>query len=131
MITHKGSEDTAEELWSADCPASNALPFLSESNGWPPYLRALVEQTPDNRCVDWKLMWRNPQPKWSSPLHRVLQLGDSAHAFLPTSGSGAVQAIEDGFSLAACLSLSGKADVPLGVRVHNKLRCCIVFSGYI
>lgn len=67
-------------------------------------------------------MWRNPQPKWTSPKGRVVQIGDSAHAFLPTSGSGATMALEDAFSLATCLELSGKANAPLGTKVHNILR---------
>ena len=68
-------------------------------------------------------MWRDPQPKWTSPGGRVLQLGDAAHTFLPSSGNGGTQAIEDAVSLAACISKAGsKQNVPDATRVHNLLR---------
>ena len=122
MMTHKDVDKSATEAWSADCPASDALPFVPESAGWPAYVRGLIKQTPDNRCVNWSLMWRSPQPQWTSPKGRVVQIGDACHPFIPTSGSGAVMAMEDGYSLAACLQLGGKERIPLAVRVHNKLR---------
>jgi hypothetical protein len=49
-------------------------------------------------------------------------LGDAAHSFLPTSGNGAVQAIEDGVNLGECLRIGGKENLEWGVKVHNKLR---------
>lgn len=67
-------------------------------------------------------MWRDPQDKWVSPRGRVVQIGDAAHSFLPTSGAGGTMAMEDAFSLASCLQLAGKNNVPLALRVHNKLR---------
>lgn len=67
-------------------------------------------------------MFRNPKPNWVSPHGYVVQLGDAAHTFLPSSGNGATQAMEDGTSLASCLHLAGKAQVPLAARVYNKLR---------
>lgn len=82
----------------------------------------LIKATPDNTVLDWKLMWRNPQPQWTSPLGRVVQIGDAAHPFLPTSASGGTMAMEDAFSLAACLQVAGKEDVGLAAKVHNKLR---------
>lgn len=78
--------------------------------------------TPPKTIVDYKIMWRNPNPTWSSPNGLVLQLGDSAHSFLPTSANGATQAMEDGISIAACLRLAGKANVALATRVHTRLR---------
>lgn len=74
-------------------------------------------------------MWRDPQPQWHSPGGPVVQVGDSAHTFLPASGNGGTQAMEDGVSLAACLQIGGKSNIPIAVRVHNKLRfervaCC-------
>ena len=85
-------------------------------------MRDLVEVCPEDALFDWKLMFRNPKPNWLSPYGYVVQLGDAAHAFLPSSGNGGTQAMEDGVSLAACLQLAGKAQVPLAAKVHNKLR---------
>lgn len=67
-------------------------------------------------------MWRDPNTKWASDGGLILQLGDSAHSFLPTSANGATQAMEDGISIAACLRLAGKHNVPLATRVHTQLR---------
>ena len=79
--------------------------------------------TPPDQLVDWKLMWRDPQPKAVSPGGRVVQLGDAAHTFLPTSGNGGTQAIEDAVSLAACLHKAGTKDkIPDATRVHELLR---------
>lgn len=74
-------------------------------------------------------MWRDPQPTWTSPKGRVVQLGDAAHTFVPSSGNGGTQAIEDAVVLATCLQVGGKENVERAVRVHNKLRfervsCC-------
>ena len=73
-------------------------------------------------------MWRDPQPQWASQGGRIVQLGDAAHPFLPTSLSGGTMAMEDAYSLAACLSIGGKGDVPLATKVHNKLRYVYLFS---
>ena len=90
--------------------------------GWDPLVTELIKATPNNQVLDWKLMWRNPQPQWASKGGRVVQLGDAAHPFLPTSFSGGTMAMEDAYSLATCLALGGKRDVPLATKVHNKLR---------
>jgi 2-polyprenyl-6-methoxyphenol hydroxylase-like FAD-dependent oxidoreductase len=83
---------------------------------------ALIKQTPDKHIIDWKLMWRNANPKWTSPGNLIIQIGDAAHSFLPTSANGATQAVEDGISLASCLHLAGKENITLATRVHNHLR---------
>jgi 2-polyprenyl-6-methoxyphenol hydroxylase-like FAD-dependent oxidoreductase len=82
----------------------------------------LIKATPNHTVLDWKLMWRNPQPRWTSPGGRVVQIGDAAHPFLPTSASGGTMAMEDAYSLAACLHIAGKKDVSLATKVHNHLR---------
>ncbi|RYP83146.1 hypothetical protein DL769_001452 [Monosporascus sp. CRB-8-3] len=118
MLTHK-DDGGAEEDWAKPANPKNALPYVE---GWAPWFKELINVTPENSVVDFKLMWRNPREKWVSPRARVIQIGDSAHTFLPTSASGATMALEDAFSLAALLQLSGKDDVPLALRVQNKLR---------
>lgn len=73
--------------------------------------------------MDFKVMWRDPQPTWTSPGGRIIQVGDAAHTLLPSSGNGATQAIEDAVSLAACISMAGaKQNLPDAARVHNLLR---------
>ena len=108
----------AKENWDKTVPTDKALQYRED---WDAFLVELVKETPNNRCTDWKLLWRNPQQKWTSPGARVVQLGDAAHS-LPTSGSGAAIAMEDAYSLATCLQLGRKSGISLAVRVHNHLR---------
>jgi 2-polyprenyl-6-methoxyphenol hydroxylase-like FAD-dependent oxidoreductase len=82
----------------------------------------LINATPNRTVVKWKIMWRDPVPQWASPEGRVIQIGDAAHSFIPTSASGATMALEDAYSLAACLQLGGRENVGLAVKVHNELR---------
>ena len=90
--------------------------------GWDEALLRVMKQTPPKSVVDYKIMWRDPNTKWASDGGLILQLGDSAHSFLPTSANGATQAMEDGISIAACLRLAGKHNIPLATRVHTQLR---------
>ncbi|USP80377.1 UbiH, 2-polyprenyl-6-methoxyphenol hydroxylase and related FAD-dependent oxidoreductase [Curvularia clavata] len=134
-MTHKDSGN-AEENWAQNAPVENALPYVRD---WAPFYSELIKATPGGKAIDWKLMWRNPQPKMVSPQGRVAQMGDAAHAFLPTSGSGAAMAMEDGFTLAACLHIASqrgrhKGDIPLACRVYNLLRfervACAQLQGF-
>lgn len=95
---------------------------LKYVQGWVPWLNELIKNTPDMGAIDYKLLWRDPSPTWASKHARVVQIGDAAHAFLPTSAAGATMAMEDGFSLATCLQLGGKSNVALAVKIHNELR---------
>ncbi|RDW93099.1 uncharacterized protein DSM5745_00421 [Aspergillus mulundensis] len=118
---NKEQEDnsTATEDWVKDTSIEKALEAVE---GWEPYVTELIKATPNRTVLDWKLMWRDPQPKWVSDGGRVVQIGDAAHPFLPTSASGGTMAMEDAFSLAACLSIAGKKDIPIATKVHNHLR---------
>ena len=53
----------------------------------------------------------------------MIVLGDAAHPFLPHSGQGTNQGIEDAAVLAVALQVAGKSDTPLALRVTEKLRC--------
>ena len=89
---------------------------------WAPIFKELVKCTPPNTIVNFELLWRNPQPSWCSPGARVVQIGDSAHSYLPASSNGATQAIEDAVSLASCLQIGGRDNVPQSVRAHIRMR---------
>lgn len=80
-----------------------------------------LKQTP-SKVVDWNLRWCDGAYQWASDGRLLIRLGDAAHAFFPTAGNGAVQAIEDGISLAECLRFGGKDNVQWATKVHNKLR---------
>ncbi|RSL61468.1 hypothetical protein CEP54_006271 [Fusarium duplospermum] len=118
MLTHK-DEDPNGENRAPEVDPKKALQYVE---GWVPWISELIKTTPEMGAVDYKILWRNPSPIWASPHARVLQIGDAAHAFLPTSASGATMAMEDAFSLATCLQLGGKGNLPLAVKVHTTLR---------
>lgn len=113
----------AEENWSTRLNASDALWFLQQTGlEWDKRVSAVIERTPKNTVVDYKITWRDPDPVWTSQGGRIIKIGDAAHSFIPNSTNGATQAMEDGVSLAACLRLSGKANIALATRIHTKLR---------
>ncbi|KAJ0304936.1 hypothetical protein COL5a_004422 [Colletotrichum fioriniae] len=117
-LTHR-DEGAAVEDWNRIADSTGAFKYVE---GWAPIVHEVIKSTPNNQATDWKLRFRDPQPKWVSDGGRVAQCGDSAHSFLPSSGFGATTALEDAFSLAACLKMSGKESAALGTKVHNKLR---------
>ena len=115
-------DGTAAESWSRFLDADDVLKTLDKEDEWDQIFIEVIKQTPPKSIVDYKIMWRDPNTKWASDGGLVLQLGDSAHSFLPTSANGATQAMEDGISIAACLKLAGKQNIPLATRVHTHLR---------
>ncbi|RGP78644.1 FAD nad p-binding domain-containing [Fusarium longipes] len=119
LLTRREESSVAKEDWVTTTSIDKALEAVE---GWEPFVTELIKATPNHSVLDWKLMWRNPQPKWTSPGGRVVQIGDAAHPFLPTSASGGTMAMEDGHTLAACLAIAGKKDVSLATKVHNHLR---------
>ncbi|KAK0742685.1 hypothetical protein B0T18DRAFT_447600 [Schizothecium vesticola] len=116
-----GSE---KESWNHTIDAAEVLENMDKGVGpapWSPMFKELIKLTPPNTIVNFELFWRNPQPKWASPGGRVVNIGDAAHSFLPASGNGATQAIEDAVSLATCLQL-GRDNIPEAVRAHVRMR---------
>jgi hypothetical protein len=111
-------------------PPTDPKEALKYVEGWTPWLIELIKTTPEMGAVDYKILWRDPDPRWASEHCRIVQIGDAAHSFIPTSAAGASMAMEDGYSLASCLQLGGKQNFALAVKVHNKLRyvtkeCCL------
>lgn len=122
VLTHKDSHDI-DESWSFPGKLEEVLEVLK---GWDPTCTAIVEKTPPEVLVDWKLVYRDPLPTWVSGKGRIALLGDAAHPFLPTSAQGATQSMEDGVTLAVCLRKAGRDNVPAAVRAYQDLR--LVFS---
>ncbi|KAI0102832.1 putative monooxygenase [Nemania sp. FL0031] len=102
VCTHKDEQDI-EESWSFEAPLSDARKVLE---GWDPIVQKILDHTP-SPLIDWKLVYRDPLPTWISAKRRIALIGDAAHPFLPTSIQGASQAMEDGATLAVCLSRAG------------------------
>lgn len=94
---------SAAESWGQTAEIEDALIFIARIPDFPEIMNRVIKRTPKDGIIDWKLGWRDPQMTWSSPEGRVIQLGDSAHTFLPSSGNGGTQAVEDAISLTTCL----------------------------
>ncbi|EED21848.1 MAK1-like monooxygenase, putative [Talaromyces stipitatus ATCC 10500] len=117
VLTHRDEADI-DESWSFPGKLEDVYNFLE---GWDPMCKAIVEKTPS--VVDWKLVYRDPLPRWVSDKGRITLLGDSAHPFLPTSTQGATQAMEDGVTIAVCLKRAGSRDrIPAAVRAYQDIR---------
>ncbi|KAJ5777658.1 hypothetical protein N7520_000904 [Penicillium odoratum] len=109
------------ESWSNMVDPETVLQTTATIEGWPEYANRLIQATPKSQIHDFKLMWREPQPCWTSSTGRVIQIGDAAHTFLPSSGNGATQGMEDAISLATCLHIAGKDNVPWATRLLGVL----------
>ncbi|KAH8810961.1 hypothetical protein F5884DRAFT_263140 [Xylogone sp. PMI_703] len=126
MHTH---DESATESWVPDVDPAEVIDVMEKSVPVHPAVAALIRTTPKGSVVNWQLKLRDSHEQWTSPGGRVVQLGDAAHAFLPTSGNGATQAIEDGITLATCLQLAGKSQAANATKVYNKLRFQRVSCG--
>ncbi|PNP74970.1 hypothetical protein FNYG_11694 [Fusarium nygamai] len=118
FVTHKDTY-TVEESWSYPGKVKDMLACVE---GWDPVLRAIFSKIPEDVLVDFKLLWRDPVKKWVSGHGRVVIIGDACHPHLPTSASGAAQALEDAAAFAALVEKAGKAKLPTALKAFQKLR---------
>ncbi|BGP25865.1 hypothetical protein JCM10295v2_004805 [Rhodotorula toruloides] len=114
LLTHLDKADV-EESWMYPGKVEDALEYVKD---WDPVVKAVMETTPEGALVDWKLVFRDPLPRWVSEGGRTCVLGDAAHPFLPTSQQGASQAVEDGVTIAHTLSIAKKKGLPLNVALN-------------
>lgn len=122
-FTPRDTQGAATESWEPDADPEDVVKALSCVPDWDPVIAALVRTAPKGAVVHWPLLWRDLRREWTSPGGRVVQVGDSAHSFIPTSGNGATQALEDAITLAACLQLSGgPRNASLATKIFNLLR---------
>lgn len=115
VLTHKDSTDV-DESWTQPGSKEDVLALL---NGWDPAFKRVWEKM--TTIIDWKLVYRPCLEKWVSDSGLIALMGDAAHPFLPTSTQGASQAIEDGATIAKCLSKCN-GDVPLALKTYFKIR---------
>ncbi|KAG8625896.1 hypothetical protein KVT40_006297 [Elsinoe batatas] len=123
ILNHDVTGSEAES-WNSTIEYDEVIDGMDEmaGPGWAPIFKDLIRCTPPKTIINFELLWRNPQPSWISLGARVVQIGDSAHSFLPASGNGATQAIEDAVTIASCLQIGGKANIPQSVRTHVRFR---------
>jgi salicylate hydroxylase len=103
------------ESWTDHGEVADAL---AAYEGWHPQIRSILGAVDDTFI--WALFDRKPMARWS--VGRMTLLGDACHAMLPFMAQGAAQAIEDGATLAACLSQANAQEVPEALRRYEALR---------
>lgn len=88
--------EPSPEGWRIEGSRDDAMAVFA---GWDPVITGLIAKAPVlNR---WALFDRAPLPRWRDG--NVVLLGDAAHPMLPSMAQGAVQALEDAWTLAAVL----------------------------
>ncbi len=102
------------ESWSAE---GEGATFLADFEGWHEDVLVLIRAA--RRCYRWGLFDREPMESWSRGA--VTLLGDACHPMLPFMAQGAVMALEDAYTLAACLA-HGEADPPAALLRYESLR---------
>ncbi|MBF9030516.1 monooxygenase [Rhodobacterales bacterium HKCCE3408] len=103
------------ESWTEACDPSEAIIAFGD---WHPQIGGILAAV-DETFV-WALFDRRPMQAWSRG--RVTLLGDACHPMLPFVAQGAAQAIEDGATLATCLSGPDAGDVAGALRDYESLR---------
>ena len=92
-------QDWTEESWSQTSSGDAAYAQFQDQH---PTITNIIKTADQINC--WALLTRPPLPRWHKG--RVILLGDAAHPMLPSLAQGGVQALEDGYQLAASLSAS-------------------------
>ncbi|MEM6373665.1 MAG: FAD-dependent monooxygenase [Pseudomonadota bacterium] len=97
------TEEPAPESWRAEGERADAQTAF---DGWAPQIAEVIEKA--DVLHRWALFDRAPLPRWHDG--RVGLVGDAAHPMLPSMAQGAVQALEDAWTLADTLELHADAD---------------------
>jgi salicylate hydroxylase len=115
FVAIKERETWTRESWTDRGEVAEALAVFE---GWHPTVRAIIGAADETFL--WALFDRLPLARWS--VGRVTLLGDACHAMLPFMAQGAAQAIEDGATLAACLTQVGADGIPAALARYEALR---------
>ena len=73
VCTHK-DEAGIEESWSLPGKVEDAMKVV---DGWDEVVQEIVKSTPADRLVDWKLVYRDAYPNWSSKKGHICLVGDA------------------------------------------------------
>ncbi|KAI5856082.1 hypothetical protein BZA05DRAFT_390586 [Tricharina praecox] len=93
----------------------------AQYKGWDPVICKVLEKV--EYCLKWTLADLPVLPRWVSKSGRVVLIGDAAHAMVPYLAQGAGQAIEDGASLAECISRArDSSDLPAVLAAFQTIR---------
>ncbi|KAL4799628.1 hypothetical protein BDV19DRAFT_385393 [Aspergillus venezuelensis] len=119
VLTHLDESDIAES-WSEKGNREDVHYYLDKA-GFPDVWHDTVDVTPEERLIDYKLVWRDPVTTWLSSSKKCAVMGDAIHCHLPTSAQGACQAVEDAVTVAMCLQKCN-GDVALALQVFERIR---------
>ncbi|WP_299549580.1 FAD-dependent monooxygenase [uncultured Tateyamaria sp.] len=98
--------EPAPEGWRIEGSRDDAMAAFAD---WNPTIAGLIAAAPLlNR---WALFDRAPLPRWHDG--QVTLLGDAAHPMLPSMAQGAVQALEDAWTLATVLDSAASVEAGL------------------
>lgn len=102
----------APEGWRIEGGRDDAMAAFAD---WDPVICGLIAQA--SVLNRWALFDRAPLPRWHDG--QVTLLGDAAHPMLPSMAQGAVQALEDAWTLAAVLD---GADIEAALARYYEIR---------
>ena len=105
---------TERDGWNA---SADPAVLLSSIRTWSPDIRAVLSSVPEWRA--WSLYALPVLDHWGDG--PVTLLGDAAHAMLPFVAQGAAMAIEDAWTLAACVSRDPD-DIGAAFRAYERAR---------
>ncbi|EZF33501.1 putative salicylate hydroxylase protein [Trichophyton interdigitale] len=110
----------ATDLFYYPATADQVLEYIKV---WPvrEKLESVIRRTPPDNLIDYPLVTFEPAKNWVSKGGRMILIGDASHPFLPTSGQGACQGIEDGAVVAIALELAEKGNIRQALEVTNKI----------
>ena len=97
FISFVEREDWRLESWVTQGTTGE---LANDFRGWHADVHTIIEKIA--APYKWAMMVRGPMDRWSKG--RVTLLGDACHPTLPFLGQGGVMAIEDGYTIAACLA---------------------------
>lgn len=119
VLTRLDDADIAE-TWSFLGKEQDVSRYPRDA-GFPKIWDEVLEATPADGLIDYKLVWRDPIPTWLPPSKICAEMGDAAHCHLPTSAQGACQEVEDAVTAAMCMEKRDR-DVPLALQVFQRIR---------
>ena len=124
QFAHPPLDRTNWEALAKDKDKLCAL-ICKDYDKWQPLAQSILDQVgiERNGLLLWPYHCMPKLARWSSPIGRVIIIGDAAHAIPPSSGQGVNQVFEDAHTLAMLLSsLSPKMDLNKALDFWHGLR---------
>ena len=113
--TQRAYPETDKVGWDKLYSSKEKLRELIQTNmqNWPDLVQSALENIPSKTLNIWPFYTLPRLPTWSSPIGKILILGDAAHVIPPTAGQGVNQAFEDIYMLSLLLSLRISSSIPM------------------